>query len=321
VNNSAAFRDMTSQQQVESLNACVAEIVAQYNLDVTATESINHEFNSTYKVTTADGERFALRINVNSTRTLENLKAEIFWVKTISTVKVPKPVSNATGEYITFGYHDATGRRLASVLYTWLEGEELGDEPTIPQLRATGEAMARLHLQSAGLQLPSGASLPDLSDYLWGSQDLLTGPETLLSPEELELIKRAKAAIEQTVIELRMLEPVQPIHADIHPWNVMWHNEEVAVFDFDDSGIGLRAQDIATSLFYLDTPEQETALLDGYRSVAPLPKYTEAQMKLLLLQRRIFLLNYLNETSYPEHREMLPKYQVGTISRVSDLLQ
>jgi Ser/Thr protein kinase RdoA (MazF antagonist) len=311
---------MTSQQQVESLSACVAEVVAQYNLDVTATESINHEFNSTFKVTTADGERFALRINVNSTRTLENLKAEIFWVKTISDVKVSKPVANATGEFVTFGHHDATGRRLPSVLYTWLEGEELGDEPTIQQIRATGAAMARLHQQSAGLQLPEGASLPDLSDFFWGSPDFLTGAESM-SDDEQRLCGRARELVDDTVRQLGRQEAVQPIHADIHPWNVMWHNEEVAVFDFDDSGIGLRVQDLATSLYYLDTPEQDEALLDGYRSVSPLPEYTERQMKALLLQRRLILLNYLHETSNPEHREMLPNYQVETIRRVSELLQ
>ena len=320
MNNPAIFRDMTLEQQVESLSACVAEIVGQYSLDVASTESINHEFNSTFKVTTADGDRFALRINVNSTRTLENLKGEIFWVNSIGNVKVPNPVANSSGEFVTFGYHDASGRRLPAVLYTWLEGEELGDEPTIPQIRATGAAMARLHQQSAGLHLPEGASLPDLSEFFWGSPDFLTGARSM-SDEEQRLIARARELVDNTVRQLGRQEAVQLIHADIHPWNVMWHNEEVAVFDFDDSGIGLRVQDLATSLYYLDTPEQDDALLDGYRSVSPLPEYTERQMKVLLLHRRLILLNYLYETSNPEHREMLPKYQVETIRRVSELLQ
>jgi Ser/Thr protein kinase RdoA (MazF antagonist) len=320
VNDSPNFSDMTIEQQVDSLAACVAEIVGQYDLDVSSTESINHEFNSTFKLTTRAGERFALRINVNSTRTIENLEAEVFWVKSIANVKVPSPVANTHGEFVTFGYHDASGRRLPSVLYTWLEGEELGDEPTIPQIRATGAAMARLHQQSAGLQLPAGASLPDLSDFFWGSPDFLTGAESM-SNEEQGLIGRALELVDDTVRQLGRQEAVQLIHADIHPWNVMWHNEEVAVFDFDDSGIGLRVQDLATSLYYLDTPEQDAALLEGYRSVSPLPEYTERQMRVLLLHRRLILLNYLYETSNPEHRDMLPKYQIETIRRVSELLQ
>jgi Ser/Thr protein kinase RdoA (MazF antagonist) len=316
VNDSPNFSDMTLEQQVDSLAACVAEIVGQYDLDVASTESINHEFNSTFKLTTRAGERFALRINVNSTRTLENLKAEIFWVKTISNVQVPKPVANAAGDYVTFGYHDASGRSLPAVLYTWLEGEELGDEPTIPQLRATGRAMAMLHQQSAGLKLPDGASLPDLSDFFWDSKDLLTGADSLLSNYEQEVVNQTRTQIERALDELRTQEAVQPIHADIHPWNVMWHNEAAAVFDFDDSGIGLRVQDLATALYYLDTPEQDAALLEGYRSVCPLPDYTEHQMKLLQLQRRILLLNYLYETSNPEHAEMLPEYHAETFRRL-----
>jgi Ser/Thr protein kinase RdoA (MazF antagonist) len=80
-------------------------------------------------------------------------------------------------------------------------------------------------------------------------------------------------------------------------------------------------QDLATSLYYLDTPEQDAALLEGYRSVSSLPEYTERQMQVLLLHRRLILLNYLYETSNPEHRDMLPKYQIETIRRVSELLQ
>ena len=317
MNDSPKFSDMTLEQQVESLGACAAEIVAQYNLEVATIESINHEFNSTFKLTTQDGERFALRINVNSTRTLENLKAEIFWVNSISNVHVPKPVSNAVGDFVSYGHHDATGRSLPAVLYTWLKGEELGDEPTLAQLRATGRAMAQLHQQSVGLELPQGASLPDLSDFYWGSADQLSGADSPLSTEEKNLLHEARLRIEAALVELRTREEVQPIHADIHPWNVMWHEDDVAVFDFDDSGIGLRVQDLATALYYLDTEEQDAAFLEGYTSISALPEYTDAQMALLRLQRRILLLNYLYETSNPEHAAMLPEYHAETFRRLS----
>ena len=73
-------------------------------------------------------------------------------------------------------------------------------------------------------------------------------------------------------------------------------------------------------MYYLDTPEQDEAVLEGYRTVCELPTYTKAQMNSLLLQRRLVLLNYLYETKNPEHKEMLPAYLEKSMERVNGFL-
>ena len=100
----------------------------------------------------------------------------------------------------------------------------------------------------------------------------------------------------------------------------MWHEGQLSIFDFDDCGFGVEAQDLAVALYYLDTPEQDAALLNGYKSVKPLPTYSELAMKALLLQRRLLLLNYLFETKNQEHKEMLPAYLEKSLERVSTFL-
>jgi Ser/Thr protein kinase RdoA (MazF antagonist) len=97
----------------------------------------------------------------------------------------------------------------------------------------------------------------------------------------------------------------------------MWHEGELAIFDFDDSGLGLPIQDLMTAIYYLDTPEQDAALLAGYASIAQIPEHTPEQRAVLMLQRRLLLLNYLYETSNPEHLEMIPEYQAETFRRIS----
>ena len=84
--------------------------------------------------------------------------------------------------------------------------------------------------------------------------------------------------------------------------------------------LGVEAQDLAVTLYYLDTPEQDEALLNGYKSVRPLPAYSANAMKALLLQRRLLLLNYLFETKNQEHKEMLPAYLEKSLERVSTFL-
>jgi Ser/Thr protein kinase RdoA (MazF antagonist) len=65
-----------------------------------------------------------------------------------------------------------------------------------------------------------------------------------------------------------------PIHADCTPENVLVHNGQMTIIDFDDSGHGYYLFDIATAaFFYLPHPHFDdivSALLDGYRRVRPL---------------------------------------------------
>jgi Ser/Thr protein kinase RdoA (MazF antagonist) len=295
-------------------------VVSGFELGECELESINHEFNSTFKVTSESGEIFALRINVNSQRTLQKLNAELFWVEQLAkleNIKVPSPIRNSKGEFITAAFHPLLNRDLLAVMFTWLEGQELGDEPTPEMMQATGRMMANLHLASRHTKLPPEAELPVITDMFWGGEDFIKASNEVTEAHKAT-IADAIERIELVTAYLFSSQKPQLIHADIHPWNVMWQEGDVAIFDFDDCVIGLPVQDIAVTLYYNDTKEQDDAFLAGYREVMPLPVYSDEQMKALLLQRRIFLLNYLLETENPEHRAMVPEYLEKTIARVSE---
>ena len=316
-----AFADLTVDQQVETMLPLARQIIDGFDLGECELESINHEFNSTFKVTASSGERFALRINVNSQRTLANLKAEIFWVEQLAGVdglRVPAPVKTRSGEYISKAWHPMLERDLLAVLFTWLEGEELGDEPTEEMMRAAGRAMARMHAASRDTKLPEGASLPVVNDVFWSYGNAIE-PSDQVSPQDKATLARAIEHIEATTKSMYARTQPQLIHADIHPWNVMWQGSDVAIFDFDDCVIGLPVQDIAVTLYYNDTDEQDAAFLAGYQEFAPLPEYTETEMNALKMQRRILLLSYILETENPEHRALVPEYLEKTIGRIHDL--
>ena len=310
------FALLSIDEQVDSLTACVTEILNQYDFTNFKFESINHEYNSTFKVLAGDGRQFALRVNINSDRSIKNLNAEIFWVNSINSVHTPKPIANRAGDYVTNGWHEATSRTLSSVLYSWLDGVEPGDDATIEQVRAMGVAMAHLHKEALGLQLPSNAELPVFDDFFWGFPDLLTGEDSELNSAEKSLIAGVMGRVKAMLAEHWQKDTPRPIHGDMHPSNVMWNEGDLAVFDFDDSGIGLPVQDLMTTLYYLDTQEQDEAFLAGYASVLPVPVYRDDERQLFMLQRRIGLLNYLYETTNPEHREMIPTYQEETFRRI-----
>jgi Ser/Thr protein kinase RdoA (MazF antagonist) len=318
-----SFSDLSTEEQIESLIEPATAILAQYGVTDFELENINHEYNSTFSVVTAAGEKFALRVNVNSDRTEKNIAAEMTFVNTLAQsgeFRVAVPIRNLAGEFVSKAAHEASGRELLCVLFSWLEGEDVGDEPTLEVVYEIGALMARLHNATRGLVLPAGQELPSLDDFMWHVEDFLLGERSVLNSDEKAKIAAGRKAIETELNALFSEGQMQLIHADLHGWNLKLHDGQLAVFDFDDSGVGLPIQDLATAIYYLDTDEQIAAMKSGYASVRKLPSCSERQMKALLLQRRIHLLNYLYETQNPEHRELLPGYQVETFRRVDAFL-
>jgi len=318
-----AFFEQPEDVVIKHLEAFSLQILSRYPIDVKSAVSINYEYNATLKVETADGLLFALRINTNSPRTPENLRAEIAFVRFLAEdgrVKVPHPIENREGNFYTSILHEASGRMFHCVLYSWILGEELEDEPTDEQLSALGAAMATMHVAAKGFNLPEGSSLPIFDDPLWWTEDFLLSEKSVLDVEAKDLISRALSAIKSGVATFYANGTPMLIHADLHRGNVLWYEDSLSVIDFDDCGFGFPLQDLATALYYLDTPEQDAAFRRGYESVAPLPECSEREMNMLFLQRRIVLLNYLYETSNLEHRSMIPEYQEETLRRIRNFL-
>jgi Ser/Thr protein kinase RdoA (MazF antagonist) len=317
------FFDLPAEDQQKSLTAFATELLKDYGIHNAKVSCINFEFNATFAVESESGVKYALRININSTRTVDNMQAEVEWVRHLcrtSGVHTPTPIATEKDEYIVSGVHADSGHTLFGVMYSWLEGEEIGDEPTSQQLHEVGRAIATLHQESLEFSLSTGNSLPTFDSFFWGTEDFLFSENSLLSDADRALIQQAHDLIMKFTSELYRNSKVHIIHADMHGWNLMWHEGRLSIFDFDDCGFGIEAQDLAVALYYLDTPEQDEALLNGYKSVRPLPTYSENAMKALLLQRRLLLLNYLFETKNLEHKEMLPAYLAKSIERISTFL-
>ena len=320
---SSPFGQLDAQGQKEHVLELARAVLLEYPFEVQSIEIINYEFNATFKVVTTKNEIFALRINVNSDRTYENLCGEIAFVSFLNekkAVNLPKPIASKKGEFALTVASSLLERDLGVALYSWLEGDELEDEPSYDVLRKLGAAMAAMHQATTDFTLPDNAQLPLLKDFLWQTQDIIFSSGSPLSKEDFELLTKAKKEIENIIEDLYSGSKPIAIHADLHGANVFSHGDQIYIFDFDDAGFGLPIQDLATALYYLDTPEQDAALLAGYQSVSELPRHDKHQLSGLLLQRRIILLNYLYETTNQEHRNMAPEYLVETLHRVRAFL-
>jgi Ser/Thr protein kinase RdoA (MazF antagonist) len=131
------FSSLDTDAQVALLTEHAGQVLKQYDIgEVTDIESINHEYNSTFAVSTADGTRYALRININSQRSTANALAELEFInqlKANTDLNFASPIANLSGDFFTVASNEEMGKPLLSVLFSWLEGEELGDEPSEEQ--------------------------------------------------------------------------------------------------------------------------------------------------------------------------------------------
>jgi Ser/Thr protein kinase RdoA (MazF antagonist) len=75
------FFDLPVEEQQSSLALFAKELLVQYGITNAQVSCINYEFNATFSVETESGVKYALRVNINSTRTIQNMLAEVEWVR------------------------------------------------------------------------------------------------------------------------------------------------------------------------------------------------------------------------------------------------
>lgn len=128
----------------------------------------------------------------------------------------------------------------------------VGVRPTCQQLTQMGRVTARLHQQSKDWRPSGGATLPRIDGILMNSPDNLSlGDGERMAPVLYQLLAVAMAVSVPVYTQLGHRFAIQPIHADIHPCNLMWQAGQLSVFDFDDAGLGCPIQDLAVTCYYL----------------------------------------------------------------------
>ena len=192
------FFNLPVEDQQSSLAIFAHELLKDYGIHNAKISCINFEFNATFEVESEAGVKYALRININSTRSVSNMEAEVEWVRHLnrtSGINAPTPIATVKDEYIVSGLHADSGQTLYGVMYSWLNGEEIGDEPTMKQLHEVGRAIAILHQESTDFALSANKALPTFNDFFWSTEDFLFSEKSLLSDGDRALITQALSLI------------------------------------------------------------------------------------------------------------------------------
>ncbi len=295
------YAELSTRAQILRLRSEALTILEQYPIAVARVRCISHSFNTIFRVDTTDGQKFALRINVNSRRPMAALNAEIAWLEALKTdtdLILPQPQARKDSGFISSFYSNTLGRNTAAVLFSWLAGKDLGSSATAQQFQATGAVTRILHQHSATWKIPKNCQFQDALDVFIDSKVVIFN--TPMPDTRLEVFKVAYQQVQAIHETLHSRFKPQPLHADLHFWNLKWFRGQLSVFDFDDSATGVPLQDFGISFFYLrrlkNSAALEDALLEGY---GHLPNYTQAELEAIIAGRQLLLANDLltNETA------------------------
>ncbi|MEQ8262749.1 phosphotransferase [Pseudohaliea sp.] len=278
--------------------------------------------NVSFRVTTASGDAYVLRLHRPGYNTLEELESERRWRDALAAIglRVQTALAACDGRHFVPVSTTAAGEpggRYASMV-SWLPGEILDDGRLDGAdrlerqrlFRDLGALAAQLHNQAAGWRAPVGFTRPALDrDGLLGEQPRWGRfwENGGLGVDDRTLVLKARDCLRVMLDDYGAhRDNFSLIHADLHPGNVLVDaDDKLGLIDFDDAAYGWHGYDLASALIEAhaddDFPALREALLTGYREVRPLAPRDEAMLPVFLLLRGLALLGWVHER--PEHGE------------------
>ena len=208
------------------------------------------------------------------------------------------------------------------VFFEYLDGEEPNPEELAANFPNLGEVTARMHEHSMQWQLPSNFERFDWNCETvfgehphWGHWHSCPWVDEEARGILSKLVEALKLRLERFG---QSPERFGLVHADMRLANLLIHNGETRVIDFDDCGMSWYLYDLATALSFLeDIPEVMElveAWLTGYRRVRDVSQAEVDEIPTFLMLRRMLATAWIGSHSETElAQELGPDFVAATI--------
>jgi Ser/Thr protein kinase RdoA (MazF antagonist) len=149
--------------------------------------------------------------------------------------------------------------------------------------------------------------------------------DRLMPPARRELFRQVGERVQAEIDRLFAAGSPQPIHNDLHPWNVMVAGSRLQALDFENCLMGFPVQDVGTTLHYVQHHFEKkmpfaacrTAFRRGYESERAWPEEYPGQVDTMTAGHRLLLCNF-----YASHRDAeFREFGVGFIARMEARLR
>ncbi|SMC98565.1 phosphotransferase [Rhizobium sp. RU36D] len=229
--------------------------------------------NDTYLVKTADGARYVFRLSHHRVRGPADVKGETNFISHLAASGVPVAAPVATRDGALFVSGQAAEGMREGVLFQHLDGRD--PQPAVAaDARATGRTLALLHNAAETYKGEGAVYRLDLDHLLHRPLARIRDSGIVEGQPMLDL--EAIADRTATTIEAMSGLTWTYCHGDTHGFNSRINaSGEAVFFDFDDSGPGYLAYDLAVFLwakvsFGRAFTAAWQAFVDGYRAYRPI---------------------------------------------------
>jgi Ser/Thr protein kinase RdoA (MazF antagonist) len=251
-------------------------------------------FNDVYLATTPGGDRFVFRLSHHRARGPADVRSETAFLAHLSGLNVPVAAAIPTRHGSFFIEGRAPEGVREGVLFRAV-GSRDADANSAPDARANGKTLALVH--QAAETFDAGETR-----YRLDLDHLLRRPLARIRDsglvEDQQVFRQMEAIAERTAAAIEAMDGLAWIycHGDCHGFNARLNDAGEAVFfDFDDSGPGYLAYDLAVFLWAKVSFGRElTAMwhefLDGYQSVRAIPEADLQAVTRFVIVRHFWLM-------------------------------
>jgi Ser/Thr protein kinase RdoA (MazF antagonist) len=301
------YANLSAKSQIGRIRKALNGVVeAEWGMQVSSLRLVSHDYNTTFQVD-GDRGRYALRVNVASTRPPEKMLTEIAFVQHLSaakTFKVAAPIPKAADGFIATIDVPNFGRPVFAVLYEWLSDPTVGDKPTPEVMLCLGRATKELHSLANSFVI-DGFPFPTLTEPYYGDPYRLHGQDL-----DVSLFDECANRTMQVFAKLESL-PKIPIHADLHLYNLKFGQGGLSIFDFDDAMVSWPIMDAAITMWYCryhgKSPELEAYYWQGFGSTADQFGLSPEEFETLVAARTLLLVNDIVSTRNADAKDgMIP---------------
>lgn len=293
-----------------------------FSLDPASVTAVATRENLTYCA--SDGAiRYALRLHRQGYASQAEIQSELAFMDALarSGLSVPRPRQSSHGALV-----ERVEGQFTSAL-SWQPGQTLLQAQSDPDtdrpalFRTLGTTLARLHTAADAWTPP-----PSFTRKRWDADGLLGETPVWgrfwdnphLSAKDQVTLRDLRARLAERLNSAAPNLDFGLIHADAVGDNVLVHDGQTTLIDFDDSGYGYRLFDLATPLNKLrgapDYPDLETALLDGYRQHRPLD--TTHYPLIALLRALTYLGWIIPRINEPGGRDRLLRFRTDAFALI-----
>lgn len=297
---------------------------------------VKHRENAVFKVTSQAGRCYALRVHRHGYHSDQSLRSELHWMTYLNQkgLKTPLPVAALDGAYFKSVSSQGVPEARQCDVIEWVDGAPVGgleegvagDDKSLEGIyRSIGEIAANLHNISTAWDRPA-----DFSRLQWDARGTIGEAPLWGRFWELEPLSMAQkdlffAARDKALEKLEAFgmgdDRFGLIHGDLLPDNILKTPDGLCLIDFDDSGFGWYLFEFATSLFmHLGEPHFDviyTAMVEGYRSVRPLPDEHLALLPTFFLMRGLVYLGWAHTRKETETAKALTPMMIEAVTALA----